>query len=103
MKTLTQPDSSAWSAHRMHKLFAVCCSCAALCGCAGTDKQSNGYQTRSYFGWVNVQEKLQEPNDPVVERITTLGLRMGPGFGLGYLDDTRVQLPLHSFTPAQRA
>lgn len=64
-----------------------------LMGCASSEKQ-NGYQTRSYFGWIHVQEKLQEPNDPMVERIVTLGLRMGPSFGLGYMDDTRVQLPL---------
>ena len=38
-----------------------------------------GYQTRSYFGWLTVQEKLQESGDAVVERVMAAGLRFGPG------------------------
>jgi hypothetical protein len=81
------------SERNMTRLLCLLAMVLGLTACASSSVK-NGYQTHSYFGWINVQAKQQEPNDPVIERITTLGLRMGPGFGLGYLDDTRVQLPL---------
>lgn len=64
-----------------------------LLGCAS--KQEGGYRTRSYLGWHTVQERLLDSEDqvPVVERTRTLGLRLGPGLGIGYFDDSRVELP----------
>lgn len=62
-------------------------------GCTST--QEGGYRTRSYLGWHTVQEKLPSSSEPVpvVERTRTLGLRLGPGLGIGYFDDSRVELP----------
>lgn len=64
-----------------------------LSGCAGP--QVGQYRTRSYLGWHTVQEKLPSSTEqaPVVERIRTLGLRLGSGLGIGYFDDSRVELP----------
>lgn len=64
-----------------------------LCGCTST--QEGGYRTSTYLGWHTVQEKLPHSPEqaPVVERTRTLGLRLGPGLGIGYFDDSRIELP----------
>ena len=63
-----------------------------MCGCAST--QEGEYRTRSYVGWHTVLEKLPHSPEqaPVVERIRTWGLRLGPGLGIGYFDDSRVEM-----------
>jgi hypothetical protein len=76
----------------MKKIGALLLVVLGLTACASSEKQ-NGHQTRSYFGWLSVQEKLQESGNAVVERVMATGLRLGPGVGIGYFDDTRVLLP----------
>lgn len=62
-------------------------------GCAAPVFQE-GYQTRSYFGWITVIEKMQDESQSKVESIKSLGLSIGRSFGIGYFEDTRIILPL---------
>ncbi len=62
-------------------------------GCATQQIDTNGYRTRSYFGWLQVTERANsDPGEVRIERIKATGLRMGPSFGIGHFDDSAITL-----------
>ena len=85
-----------------HSAFRVVCATAALLvavilsGCASSAiVQPDGTIVRRYLGYVRVVVPQAEAAQPVyVSDVSTLGIRIGDGFGIGFLHDKQVVVPL---------
>jgi len=69
---------------------------AAMGGCASSvTVQPDGTMVRRYLGYVRVEVPQAEASQPVyVSDVSTVGIRVGDGFGIGFLRDKQVVIPL---------
>lgn len=66
-----------------------------LVGCSTVEVPGSGTQSRYHFGLTKVLSRGAESRQRVgVHQIRTLGLRIGPGFGVGYFADDEFDIPL---------
>jgi hypothetical protein len=82
---------------RIAQCTVAICIAATLSGCSEVRVDEGGrstaYKVEHHFGYVRVLRPKAEGN-LTVEDLTSLGIRIGPGFGLGYFDEQRVIKPL---------
>lgn len=69
---------------------------ATMGGCASSAiVQPDGTMVRRYFGYVRVEVPQAEASQPVyVSDVSAVGIRVGDGFGVGFLRDKQVVVPL---------
>lgn len=69
---------------------------SAAGGCASSfTVQPDGTMVRRYLGYVRVEVPQAEGAQPVyVSDVSTVGIRVGDGFGIGFFRDKQVAVPL---------
>lgn len=69
---------------------------AAMGGCAfSSTVQPDGTLVRRYLGYVRVEAPQAEASQPVyLSDVSTVGIRIDNGIGIGFLRDKRVVVPL---------
>lgn len=71
-------------------------SIALLSGCVSSGTvQPDGTLVRKYFGYVRVEVPQAEASSPVyTSKVTTIGIRVDNGVGVGFIEDSQVVVPL---------
>ncbi len=76
---------------RLPALLALMAAALAGCGPTSTTTNADGTQVRHYFGYVRIEGRAPSA-EVTIQRVslTTVGMRVRDGLGLGYFDEDRV-------------
>lgn len=73
----------------------VVAAAMALGSCSTVVLPGSGTEPRYHFGLTKIVSRGSENNQRIgLRQIHTLGLRIGPGFGVGYFADDEFDIPL---------
>lgn len=84
------PFTRIFSTHLLILVLATSGGCASK-----VSIHPNGTLVRHYFGYVRVEVPQADASQPVyVSDVSTLGIRVGNGIGVGYLREKQIVVPL---------